>query len=314
MKASFSFNAALSAPFAMARKRPLHLFVWGLMMAVIVAALYAIMVPMFAAIPFEAADDAAAANEYMLTMSRFSAGINGVTVLMYAIQLVVWTAAGRSALSPGRGDRFLFLRVGMDELRVAVAIVAVFFGWYIAFLILVLLGVGIGLAMWSVSEAATAIVLILYGLVVVAASIWALARVSLIAPASLVLQRFAFAEGWAAARGQVWKLIGLYLAVWVIGMVSMILMYAAVLAILAAGFFGQGLTWPTGVERVTDLEPVFRPMLAPILLTGIPLALGFGWMMALYAAPSVIAARQLLDGAPVAKSEDATPADTLQPL
>ncbi|WGM31601.1 hypothetical protein KKHFBJBL_01848 [Brevundimonas sp. NIBR11] len=32
MKPSFSFSDALSAPFAMLRRRPLYLFVWGLLM------------------------------------------------------------------------------------------------------------------------------------------------------------------------------------------------------------------------------------------------------------------------------------------
>lgn len=315
MKPSFSFNDALAAPFALARRRPLYLLVWGLMMVAVTAALYAMMIPVFAAIPFDAVDDPVVANDYMLTMSRFSAGINGLSLLIYLVMLLVWTAAGRAALSPGQSDRFLFLRIGMDELRVAVAIVAVFVGWYAAFLILVLLGVGVGLALWGVSEIATAIGLILYGLIVVAASIWALVRVSLIAPATLILKEFAFAQGWAAARGQVWKLIGLNLIVWLIYTLSTILIYAAVVAILVAGFVGQGLAWPTGVETVADLQPVFSAMLLPIALTAIPLSLGFGWIVTLYAVPGVVAARQLLDGAPVERTidEDAASVDTLQP-
>ncbi|WP_428152299.1 hypothetical protein [Brevundimonas sp.] len=313
MKPGFSFNDAVGAPFLLLRRTPLSLFVWGLLMVAIMAASYSLMIPIFAAIPFGAVDDQAAMETYLQETTRFSASLNGMNALMYLVMLVTWTAAGRAILSPGRRDRFLFLRLGMDEVRVAVAIVAVFAGWYIALLLLVLLGVGLGLAFWHANEMATAVALIGYGVVVFVGSIWALVRVSLIAPATLILKRFAFAEGWAIARGQVWKLIGLNLIVWIIYTVSLILMYAAVGGILAAGFFGQGLEWPT-VHSLADLEPVFRPMIAPLALTTFPLAFGIGWMMALYAAPGVTAARQLLDGAPAPTPivEDAPPVDTLQ--
>jgi hypothetical protein len=314
MKPSFSFSDALSAPFAMLRRRPLYLFVWGLMMAAMVAAIYSLMIPMFATLPLLDSDDAAAMEQLAAQMSGFSLIMNGLNILMYLLMLVLWTAAGRAALSSGRGDRFLFLRLGMDELRVAVVIIAVFVGWYIALLILVLIGVGLVAAFWATSEATGVVVAIVYGLVVLVASIWALVRVSLIAPASLILEDFAFAAGWRIARGQVWKLIGLNLVVWVIYMVSAILMYAVVIGILAAAFFGQGLVWPADVQTIADLEPVFRPMIAPLVVTAIPFAIGFGWVMALYAAPGVVAARQLLDGVPTPTPivEDAPPADTLQ--
>ncbi|MFC5343286.1 hypothetical protein ACETK8_07600 [Brevundimonas staleyi] len=313
MKPSFSFNDALGAPFVMLKRRPLYLFVWGLMMVAVTVAIYALLVPMFAALPFDQADNPAFMDQYMVEMSRFSPAINGMNLLVYLLMLVLWTAAGRSALSPGRGDRFLFLRLGMDELRVAVAILAVFMGWYIALVILILIGVGLAMALWAANEAAAVVVVMIYGLIVFIGSIWALVRVSLIAPASLILKTFAFTQGWALARGQVWKMIGLNLLVWLIYMISVILMYAVVGGILAAGFFGQGLSWPSDVRTVADLEPVFRAMIAPLALTGIPQAMGFGWVMALYAAPNVVAARQLLDGvpAPAPMAEDAPPADTL---
>ena len=316
MKPSFSFNDALTAPFAMLRRRPLYLFVWGLLMAAMMAAIYSVMIPLLAGISFGDTDSVAAMEEYAQRISGFGAAINGLNLLMYLLMLVLWTAAGRSALSPARGDRFLFLRVGMDEVRVAVVIIAVFVGWYVAFLVLVLLGVGIGFALWPTGRTTAVAALMIYGLIVFGVSVWALVRVSLIAPATLILRRFAFAEGWALARGQVWKLIGLNLVVWVIHILIAVLMYAAVGAVLAAGFFGQGLVWPTDVESIADLEPLLQPMTIPALLAILPFSIGYGLNMTCYAAPGVVAARQLLDGAPVSRpiAEDAPPADTLQSL
>ncbi|WGM31600.1 hypothetical protein [Brevundimonas sp. NIBR11] len=105
--------------------------------------------------------------------------------------------------------------------------------------------------------------------------------------------------------------------VWVIYMISAILMNAAVGGILAGGFFGQGVVWPSDVDTVADLQP----MLIPLVLTAVPFSIGFGWVMALYAAPSVVAARQLLDGVAAHQAVPAAPAivqdaprvDALQP-
>ena len=275
---------------------------------------------MFPAIAAMAAapDRSGAFDAYLAELLRLQAAVNGMNVVMYLVMLVTWTAAARATLSPGRGDAFLFLRLGMDEVRVAVTLIAVFFVWYIVLLVLILIGVGIGMALWDQGQDhATAIcALVAYGVLVFALSVWGWLRVSLIAPASLILKRFAFTEGWTIARGQVWKLLGLNLVIWVIYMVSALLMYAAVGGILAAGFFGQGLTWPRDIESIADLQPLFRPMLWPALATVIPFSLGFGWIMTLYAAPSIVAARQLLDGIPATHPivEDAPPVDTLQPL
>lgn len=314
MKPRFSFNDAVGAPFAVLKRRPLYLFVWGLMMTALVVAMYSLLIPAMGSM-IGAPDREAAFNTYLTESIRLQAAINGMNVVMYLIMLLTWTAAARATLSPGRGDPFLFLRLGMDEVRVAVTLIAVFFIWYLALLVMILIGVGIGMALWGQGQATAIGVLIGYGILVFALSVWGWLRVSLIAPASLILKRFAFTEGWTIARGQMWKLLGLNLVIWVIYMVSGILMYAAVGGILAAGFFGQGLVWPSHIESIAELQPLFRPMLLPALATAIPFSLGFGWVMTLYAAPSIIAARQLLDGvpAPTPIVEDGPPVDTLQP-
>ncbi len=315
MTPGFSFNDAVGAPFLLLRRRPLYLFVWGLMMMALVAAMYSLLIPLMASMVGSASGEEAF-DTYLMESIRLQAAINGMNIVMYLVMLLTWTAAARATLSPGRGDRFLFLRLGMDEVRVAVTVVAVFIGWYIALLVLILLGVGIGAALWSSSRATAVGVLIVYGLLVFALSIWGWLRVSLIAPASLILKRFAFAEGWALARGQMWKLLGLNLVVWLIYMVSLILMYALAGAILVGSFFGQGLQWPAQVESYADVQPLIQAMIVPALVTLIPFSIVFGWVMALYAAPGVVAARQLLDGVPTAPVgpilEDAAPVDTLQ--
>jgi hypothetical protein len=314
MKPSFSFNDALSAPFVLLRRRPLYLFAWGLIMMALVAVIYSLMIPLFLDVA-AAGDRTEAWDVYMMESIRLQAALNGFNVLMYLIMLLTWTAAGRATLAPSQGDRFLFLRFSMDEVRVAVVIVAGFLAWYVALLVLVLIGVGIGAALWSTGQAATIGVLIVYGVLVSIACVWGWLRISLIAPASLILKRFAFAEGWAIARGQMWKLFGLNLVVWLIYMLAAIATYGLAAAVLFGSFYAQGLTWPQTIESAVDLEPLVRPMILPALLTLIPFSLMFGWVMALYAAPGIVAARQLLDGVPSTAPiiEDAPSPDALQP-
>jgi hypothetical protein len=112
-----------------------------------------------------------------------------------------------------------------------------------------------------------------------------------------------------------WKLFGLNLVVWLIYMLAAIATYGLAAAVLVGSFYAQGLTWPQTIESAVDLEPLVRPMILPALLTLIPFSLMFGWVMALYAAPGIVAARQLLDGVPSTAPiiEDAPSPDALQP-
>ncbi len=311
MKSSFSFSAALSAAFSLIGRQPLMIFVWGLLMVAMTGAIYAVILPVFTGMPL--GDDAVVSDAYAAQLMGLSAASNGLTLLMYGVMLVIFNAAGRAALAPGTRDRFLFMRIGMDEVRVAVSIMAIFLGWYVALLMLILVGVGIGFALWAVSEIAAVVTLLIYGLAVLGLAVFGWARVSLIAPATLVLGRFAFSEGWAIARGQLLKLVGLNLAIWLIYMLAYILLAGVVAAILIGGFMAQGLVWPEQIDRVEDLMPVVRPMLIPMAVTVPIFAFGYGAYVALVAAPFVSAARQLLDGDPVPRAEAGRDgADTLQ--
>ena len=59
MKPGFSFNDAVAAPFVLLRRRPFHLFVWGLMMMAVIAAMYSLFIPLFATIAASGGREAA---------------------------------------------------------------------------------------------------------------------------------------------------------------------------------------------------------------------------------------------------------------
>lgn len=202
MKPRFSLRDAIAAPFILIRQRPFSVLIWGLLMIGVGAAIYSLFVPILFALPFDQ-DPEALQAAYLTEMIQIQAASNGLSVLMYVIMLVVFNAAGRAVLAPGSADRFLFMRLGMDEVRVAVVVVACFLGWYVGVLVLVLLGVALGFGLWAVSETAGIVGLIVYGVLVIFVVVAAWVRLSLMGPATLILGRFAFEEGWVLSRGQV---------------------------------------------------------------------------------------------------------------
>ena len=314
MKPTFSIGEALEAPFALIRRRPLTVLGWGIGMLAVVAAIYAVMIPLFLRLPWGEGD--AMMDAYTGEIVQLQAAINGLNIVLYLVMLVMVNAVGRAVLAQGRGDAFLFMRLSMDEVRVAVVIVATFIGWYVALVVLVLIGVALGAALWSTGQAIAVSVVIIYGVLVFIGVIVGWVRVSLMAPATLILGRFAFTEGWAIAKGQVLKLIGLNLLVWLIYMLSYLVLAAIVAAILVGSFFAQGLVWPSVVDSPLDLMPLVRPMTIPFLATLPILAFSFGSYLALISAPSIVAARHLLDGVPlppVPVVADAAVGDGLEP-
>jgi hypothetical protein len=298
VKPGFSLSDAIAAPFVLIRQRPFSLFAWGLTMAALAIAYYSQLLPIFLNLPLQ--DGAETAMEtFQAESMRLQAASNGFMALMYLVLLVIFNAAGRATLSPGVRDRFLFMRLGMDEVRVAVVLVGAFIGWYIAILVLTLIGVAIGFAAWSFGEAAAVGAVIVYALLVLIVSIAGWARISLMGPATLILRRFAFAEGWTIGRGQVLKLIGMHLIIWVIYVLAYLVLFAVVGAILVGSFLALGLTLPEVIEGPRDLAPLVEPMTGPLLAL---ISLAYGGFIALMAAPAIRAARQLLDGLPLAPS------------
>ena len=316
MKPTFSIGQALGAPFRLARRRPVSMFLWGAIVTAAMVGVYAMSIPLFANLPLGEGQADEALAEYIRQSHVSAAGINAMTPLMYLAMLLGWTAAGRATLSPGKGDGLAFLRIGMDEVRVAVVYVGWFLIWYIGLIVLVMIGVALGFAIWFIDQTAAIVVGVVFGLGVAVLATWLWLRLSLIAPATLILKTFAFTEGWALTRGQVWKLLGLNLLKWLISIPLELVLYVLVAAILVGAFFGQGLAWPADVRTVADLEPLLRAMLPAGAVALIPFAGLYGLILALNAAPSIVAARQLLDGVPLPPAPevaDAASGDGLEP-
>ena len=153
--ARFSIGTAIGEAFGLIRRRPLAVFVWGLLMVVPMLVSFALILPMMGGALSSIAADAANPDQIHEAMMGEMMQIQGVSSLLNLVQLlvsvVVYTAVMRAVVRP-RETSFFSLRLGMDELRVAVVGLAIIVGFYFAALILVLLGVGIGFATWGLGE------------------------------------------------------------------------------------------------------------------------------------------------------------------
>jgi hypothetical protein len=143
------------------------------------------------------------------------------TFLMF--QAVMNCAMYRMILRPHESSR-AFLRLGADELRVAGVILV-----YTAVWTLVLFLTMATALMGGVFGGPVAAFL---GSVLTAAagfySVLVLVRLSLAAPISFAEQRFTLAASWAITRGQFWRLFGTYVLAFVLGIVTLVLMWVVV--------------------------------------------------------------------------------------
>ncbi len=298
----FSIGRSIGDGFDLIARRPLSVFMWGLVMIApslaAVALIFPAMSDIFASMPAEGASDAAAEAAFDKAMFANIMQMQLASLLANVVQLltmaVAYTAVLRAVLRP-RETSFFSLRIGMDELRVAVVGLAIVMGLYAAMIVVVLLAAAIGFAMWAIDPTLMWVVMAVLGVALVVALFWALARVSLIAPASVLRRDFAFAEGWKLAAGKGWPLLGMMVIILlVILVIEMVLLLGAVA--LVAGALGQGGVW---------LEPDANPFIGFsawlrtnwywAALAGVATCWFYGFVAALSLAPFASACRQLVD-------------------
>ncbi len=256
MRRRFSIGDAVAAPFRLAFGKPLSTIAWGLVLLIPSVVAIAAVAPLFAE-AMQTGDAAVLASEGDLedfeSFSQFMAfqawsGLSNILGLLAT--LLVTTAVIRAAMAGRRGDGAAFLRFSRDEFHVAVIGIAIIVGTVIAWVLIGGLVLGFGIAAgvsrgemaWS---ALTAVGIACVG-VFVTILLWG--RLSLIAPAAVILRTLAFDEGWKAGRGQTGKLFLLMLTLFavtiLIGMVVVVLIMIAAVA-LGAGMahFGDPGAW-----------------------------------------------------------------------
>jgi hypothetical protein len=149
--------------------------------------------------------------------SGFMLSMFGIEAVMIALLIMIFAAAVR-ATALGGDDRFGFLRVGMDELRLLGLGLLLGLTWFVATIVLgfvAALAAGFTAALSGGSaEGATGIVLILM-LAFMVLTIWVQVRISLAGALTVLRGRIVIREAWRLTRGRFWTLFGVYLLVFV---------------------------------------------------------------------------------------------------
>ena len=297
--ARFSIQTAIGEAFGLMRRRPLATFVWGLLMVAPSVGSLALVLPilgeMITAIGSEGADPDQVQNAMMGDMMQ----MQGVSALLNLVQLVVtvivYTAVMRAVVRP-RETSFFSLRLGMDELRVVVVGVALVVGFYLLVAILILLGVGIGFASWGLGEPYNWLIIVSLGVGLFVAIWLGAARVSLLAPASVLYRTFAFEEGWKLGRGRTGALFGMMLLIVLIMLVAqaMVVGIGSAVFMAAAG----GMDWSRILAAIEEnpiaaLTALFNANWPWVTLAGLAVSVLYGVILTLSIAPFASACRQL---------------------
>lgn len=292
----FSIMDAAAEPFRLVGRRPLATIVWGLVIMAPSLMVIGAMIPLFSDLAASGAfsPEAMAAAESdempfgddMAAMMQFQVWSNLAQLLGLLSVLFVTTAIIRGVYAGRKGDRALFLRIGMAELQVAVVGVAIFIGVCFIALIAILLAVGIGFAVWQLGDPWRWLLCIALGLTVFVGLILLWGRLSLLAPACIHYRTFAFEEGWKLGRGKTWSLFGLWLFLFLIAiLVGIAVMTLFLIVVFAVGGSVQ-LTDPEAIEAWFEglaEQPVLVAGVAAVLL--IPFAWLQGFSQALFTAP-----------------------------
>lgn len=301
----FSITAAAAEPFRLAGRRPLAILVWGLVLLAPSLVVLGAMIPFIGEMaasgafdPESLASDADAgpfAGD-MATMMEFQLWSNLAQMLGLLTVVLVTTAIARAVYAGRKGDRALFLRLGMAEFQVAVVGLALGIGFFIVAMLVSLLAVGIGFAVWQLGDPLRWPLCIGLGIATFVGLVLLWGRLSLLAPACVRYRSFAFEEGWRLGRGQNWRLFGLWLFLILISILfslGFMILLAIVLLTLAGGV---ELSDPDAIEawfETLATRPAILAAIAAILL--LPLAWLQGFWQALFTAPFAHVV-QALDG------------------
>jgi hypothetical protein len=301
--ARFSIGTAIGDAFGLIGRRPLAVFVWGLILvapsAASIGLLWPMMGDMFTAMATEPGGDAHDAA--FADMMQFQAASGLLNIVQLLLMVVVYTAIMRAVLRPQEG-RWFSLRLGMDELRVAVVGLALIVGLYAAVLVMILIGGAIGFAVWGAGSPMNW--LVIAGLVVTGfvAILIALARVSLIMPASVLYRTFAFAEGWRLGRDQTGRLFGMMLLLLLLLMVVQFVVYGIGIAIVVGAGISGGIDWAslqadrTGTNPFEGLDAMLAANWPWFALGALVVAMIYGALVTLHVVPYASACRQLAEG------------------
>lgn len=293
---TFSIMDAAVEPFRLVGRRPFATIVWGLVIMAPTLMVIGAMIPFFSemaasgafspeALAAADADDMPFGDD-MAAMMQFQIWSNLAQLLGFLTLVIVTAAIIRGVYAGRKGDRALFLRIGMAELQIAVVGVAIGFGVFFVAVIAILIAASIGFAAWQLGDPWRWVICIALGLGVLLGLLLLWGRLSLLAPACVHYKTFAFEEGWKLGRGKTWSLLGLWIILLLIALVVGIAFFILLMIVMLAVSGGVSVTDPEAIEAWLEglaQQPALLGGIAAVLL--IPMAWLQGFSQTLFTAP-----------------------------
>lgn len=295
---AFSATEAAFEGFRVVRRNPMALIFWALFYAVFMVAIFAMMGPNL--ISFVTATEQLEQSGATPTMEDFAPlfqmmGLLFVVLLPLSLiaSAMIYAAVSRAVLRPGE-SAFGYLRLGMDEFRVLVVSVVLFFV-FMALMVVVsgIIGAVIGMTVAAEMPALWLLVVLLI-LAAICACIWLAVRLSLAIPITMAERRIAIFDSFGFTRGRFWPLLGMALLAWVMSVVVGLL--GSLVAMPLQFATGGGMMGLEGLEDESlqvILQSAWPAIAAWILINAIMSAL----QVAVIYAPFSAAYRDMKGGA-----------------
>lgn len=256
---AFSATDAAFEGFRLVRRNPLALVAWTLLYAVLtLAALFSLssVVGQLEAwsVQAEAMESVATPtlDQVWALMADFG-GIMARVAWLLPISLVVGAMLGaavaRGVLKPS-ADRFGYLRLGMDEVRVLVVTLVLTLVMSLAAVVaMVAVGVLIAAAKAAGGAGPAAIAGLLGFLAMACLFIWLAVRLSLAVPITVAESRFAFFDSFNLTKGRFWPLLGM--AILALVMVLLVQLLSSIVS-LPLGIISGLESWSFGGEQDSE--------------------------------------------------------------
>jgi hypothetical protein len=221
-------GSIIEGAFGLVRQRFAAVAIWCLIYLLVTIGSWFAMRPFFSA-------DTLGGGAAFGSMFGWMMLIQLASLLLFVILM---TAAQRAVLRPEE-EGLAYLRLGMDEVRMAGLSLILIIGSYIAFVLIAVAAVAV-IAGAAAALGAVSMVLIMIPLMVILFGlfVWLQVRLSLAFPLTLLRERIIIGESWRLTKGRFWSLFGAYLVVFVaiaamsilVGMATMGSYFGALLA------------------------------------------------------------------------------------
>jgi hypothetical protein len=285
---TFSATDAAFEGFRVVRRKPVVLLWWAAFYLVSFALIFLVAAGPIAGLMAAASDlenmgPGATPEDLEPLMMAYASILPLVLPLGLLIGAVLSAAVARSVLEPGK-SAFGYLRVGMDEVRVAVvSLVLMIVLWLASAVSFGVAGVA-GAALAAADVPGGPLVMVVLFLAATVFLIWLSVRLSLAVPITVAEKKFAFFDSFKVTGGRIWSLIGMAVIAFVMTMVVSILTSIVFFPITMG--LGAVVDWQSleGMNAMGIIQAVGPMILVAIVLQAIASALSAAVMYAPFAA------------------------------